>query len=503
MISRELEAEILRLYHAEHWRVGTIATQLGVHHSSVRRVLTQAGIPAARQSVRSSIVDPYIPFMVETLDKYPRLTASRLYEMVKSRGYPGAPDHFRSVVARHRPRPQAEAFLRLRTLPGEQAQIDWAHFGKIAIGRALRPLMAFVMILSFSRRVFLRFYLNAAMGNFIRGHVDAFAYFNGVARELLYDNLKSAVLERRGDAIRFHPTLLELAAYYHFAPHPVAPYRGNEKGRVERIIRFIRERFFAARKFLGVDDLNAQALDWCDTTAIDRPCPEDRVRTVREVFEQEQPRLLTLPDNPFPTDESVTVKVRKTPYARFDLNDYSLPHTHVQRDLTVLASLDTVRILDGEEVIASHPRSFDRDQQIENPAHIDTLAERKRAARKYRAMDRLHHAAPSSKALFAACAERGVNLGALTRGLVRLLDAHGPAALETAIAEALAHHLPHLGTVRQLLDRDCHARGQPPPLPVPLPDDPRLRDLHVQAHPLSDYEQLQPRDDRHDDDTDQ
>ena len=125
MIPHALEAEILRLYHAEHWRVGTIATQLGVHHCTVRRVLTQAGIPAPRQSARTSIVDPYVPFIVQTLEKYPRLTASRLYEMVKSRGYPGAPDHFRSIVARYRPRPPAEAYLRLRTLPGEQAHVDW------------------------------------------------------------------------------------------------------------------------------------------------------------------------------------------------------------------------------------------------------------------------------------------------------------------------------------------------------------------------------------------
>ena len=503
LIPHALEAEILRLDHAEHWRVGTIATQLGVHHGTVRRVLTQAGIPAPRQSARTSIVDLYVPFIVQTLEKYPKLTASRLYEMVKSRGYPGAPDHFRSIVARYRPRPPAEAYLRLRTLPGEQAQIDWAFFGKLTIGRALRPLMAFVMVLSFSRYVFLRFYLNAAMGNFIRGHVDAFAFFNGVAREHLYDNLKSAVLERRGDAIRFHPTLLELAAHYRFAPRPVAPYRGNQKGRVERIIRFIRERFFAARSFRDLDDLNEQALCWCQGTAAERPCPEDRERTVRELFDQEQPRLLTLPDNPFPTEERVTVKVRKSPYARFDLNDYSIPHTRVQRTLTVLASLDTVRILDGNDVIASHERCFDRVQQIEDPAHIETLIEYKRAARKHRAMDRLHHAAPSSKALFAACAERGVNLGALTRGLVRLLDAHGPNALEAAIIEALTHHAPHLGTVRHLLDRQRHARGQPPPLAVPLPDDPRLRDLHVRTHPLSDYEQLHPGDNTDDDDTDE
>ena len=125
--------------------------------------------------------------------------------MVKERGYPGRPDHFRHLIARHRPRPKAEAYLRLRTLPGEQAQIDWGHFGHLEIGRARRPLMAFVMVLSYSRQIFLRFFLDARMENFLRGHVAAFEAWQGVPRVPLYDNLKSAVLERRGDAIRFHP----------------------------------------------------------------------------------------------------------------------------------------------------------------------------------------------------------------------------------------------------------------------------------------------------------
>jgi len=499
MISRQREADILRLYHAEHWRIGTIAAQLGVHHSTVRRVLAQAGIAAGRQSMRPSIVDPFIPFIVATLEQYPRLTAARLYEMVRGRGYPGAPDHFRTIVARFRPRPPAEAYLRLRTLPGEQAQVDWAHFGKLTIGRAQRPLMGFVMVLSYSRHLFLRFYLNAAMNNFLRGHVEAFAYFNAVARTLLYDNLRSVVLERRGDAIRFHPTLLELAACYRFQPRPVAPARGNEKGRVERAIRFVRDRFFAARTFSDLDDLNAQALQWCQHDAAQRPCPEDRDRSVREVFDEEQPRLLALPDNPFPTEERVEVSVRKTPYARFDKNDYSVPHDRINRALLVLACLDTVRILDGNELIASHTRSFDRGQQIENPAHIEALVAHKRAARRHRAIDRLQHAAPAAKELFVRAAERGHHLGVLTRGLLKLLDAHGATALEHTIGEALAEDAPHLGAVRQLLDRRRHARGQPPPLPIPLPDDPRLRDLHVRPHPLADYEQLQHREPDHDD----
>jgi len=412
--------------------------------------------------------------------------------MVRERGYPGAPDHFRALVARLRPRPAAEAYLRLRTLPGEQGQVDWAHFGKLSVGRALRPLMAFVMVLSYSRYLFLRFYLGAAMSEFIHAHVEAFAWFNAVPRVLLYDNLRSAVLERSGDAIHFHPRLLELAAHYRFQPRPVAVARGNEKGRVERAIRFARDAFFAARSFRDLDDLNAQARAWCEGAAADRPCPEERARSVRTLFAEEKAHLLALPENPFPAEERLEVKVGKTPYARFDWNDYSIPHTHVQRSLSVLATLDTVRILDGLELIAIHPRSFDRHAQIELPAHVQALVAHKRAARAQRAQDRLHHAAPSAKALFLRAAERGAHLGVLTRGLLALLDSHGAQALEAAIAAALAQDAAHLSAVRHFIDQHAHARGQPPPITVVLPKDPRLHALSAPAQALRDYEQLTP-----------
>jgi transposase len=209
MISDERQAEILRMHYAEKWRVGTIATQLGMHHTTVERVLSQAGVQAVTS--RPSMLDPYLPLIIETLKKYPRLRSSRLFEMARQRGYRGGPDHFRHAVSRLRPRPAAEAFLRLQTLPGEQGQVDWGHFGKVKIGAAVRTLWAFVMVLSWSRQVFLRFYLSAAMPAFLRGHVDALQFFGGVPRVLLYDNLKSAVLERVGDTIRFHPTLLSVA----------------------------------------------------------------------------------------------------------------------------------------------------------------------------------------------------------------------------------------------------------------------------------------------------
>jgi transposase len=490
MIDRSLEAEILRLYHAEHWPIGTLAKQLRVHHATVRRVLAQAGLPVAQTTMRPSMIDPFRPFIDETLQKYPSLCASRLYQMVKERGYPGAEDHFRAMIARLRPRPTGEAYLRLRTLPGEQGQVDWAHFGKVLIGRALRPLMGFVMVLSYSRKIFLRFYLNAAMDNFLRGHVDAFTAFGAVPRVLLYDNLKSAVLERRDDAIRFHPTLLELAAHYRFQPRPVAIARGNEKGRVERAIRYVRDAFFAARTFKDIDDLNAQATAWSEGPASERRCPEDRTRTVQECFVEEQTHLLALPDNPFMTEERHDVKSGKSPYVRFDFNDYSIPHTHIGRPLLLTATLDTVRIVAGETCLATHPRSFDKGAQIEQPQHIEGLVLSKRAARRHRAQDQLLTAAPSSQALFLKAAERGHSLGALTRGLLQLLQTHGAAALEEAVVSALASDRPHLGAVRHFIDVQQQARRLPPPIAIPLPDNPKLQGLQLPIPSLDVYAAL-------------
>jgi transposase len=490
MITKEQSAELLRLYHAEKWKIGTIAAQLGIHHGTVRRALARAGVTPPSRAHRPSIADPYVVLILETLAQYPKLPASRLYAMAKERGYRGGPDHFRRVVGRHRPRPVAEAYLRLRTLPGEQAQVDWAHFGTLTVGRASRQLMAFVMVLSFSRMVFVRFYLNATMPSFLHGHVSAFDFWGGVPRVLLYDNLKSAVLERKGDAIRFNPTLLELAGHYRFEPRPVAVARGNEKGRVERAIQYLRTSFFAAREYQDLGDLNRQALEWCQTTAAERRSQENEALIVAEAFQQEKPHLLTLSDNPFVVDERVEVSVGKTPYVRFDLNDYSLPATRTQRTVTVVANMDRVRIFDGLELVAEHARSWDRRQPIENPAHIEALAELKRQARTHRGLDRLHHATPSSRELFQALATQGRNLGGATITLLKQLDLVGAAELEAAIAEAIKRGTPHLAAVHHVLERRRYQRGAPPAVGRHLPVDDRVQGPIVTPHSLSDYDEI-------------
>ena len=489
-IDKKTRAEVLRLYYAEKWRIGTIAGQLGVHHNTVDRVLTDAGEPRQYRRRRRSKVDPFLPFIRQTLAVYPKLTASRLYEMVRERGYQGSQSHFRGIVARERPRPVAEAYLRLKTLPGEQAQVDWGHFGKVKIGRAERPLMGFVMVLSYSRRIFLRFYLNAGMHNFLRGHIDAFEAWQGVPRELWYDNLKSVVLERRGDAIRFNPRFLDFAGYYRFLPQPVAIARGNEKGRVERAIRYARDSFFAARSWRDIDDLNAQAQAWCEGIAAERPWPEDDSMSVRAAFEEERSSLIALPGDRFPAHEQVEVAIGKTAYARFDLNDYSVPHTHVKRTLVVIATLDEVRILDGADVISTHPRSFDKGACNEIPEHIAGLTRHKRHARRLRGQDRLVQAAPNSERLLADAAKRGSNLGAIVSALLRLLGEYGAAELEAGIDEALKRGVPHPNVVRQSLTRRREQRDKPPPVPVDLPKDPRVRDIAVRDHDLTEYDGL-------------
>jgi transposase len=496
MIDPAREAEIVRLHFAEKWPVGTIAAQLRLHHDAVERVIGEEmarGLPSpAPDRGRETRITRFIPFIVATLEKYPKLTGTRLHAMCRERGYVGGVDHFRHRARDFRPKRPAEAFLRLPSLPAEEAQVDWGHFGKVVVGRAIRMLVAFVMVLSYSRRIFLRFFLGQKTENFLSGHEAAFRAFEGVPRVILVDNLKSAVLERVGAAVRFNPTLLSFAAHYRFEVRPVAVARGNEKGRVERAIRFVRESFFAARLWRDLPDLNRQAKEWCDGEATDRPWPGDRAsgKTVRDAYEEEKARLLPLPTTPYPCEERVEVAVGKTPYVRFDLNDYSVPHTCVRRTLTVLATEEKLRIFDGTEIVAEHARSFDRGRTIEDRTHVERLEAEKLEARRGRGQDRLARSCPSARTLFEKLAERGFNLGNATVRLLKLLDSYGAEQLEKAIAEAIEKDTPHVHAVRNVLERDRADRGEAPLIPVVLPENETVRNLTVRPHELSTYDEL-------------
>jgi transposase len=490
MITPEQHAEIRRLYYGEHWKVGTIAAALGVHHDTVRAAIAHDTQTVRRGTCRATILDPYLPFIRDTLAHYPRLRATRLFEMVRARGYTGSVVQLRRVVHTLRPAATPTVYRRLTTLMGEEAQIDWGAFGSIRIGRGVRPLSGFVMVLSYSRAVCALFTLDQTLESFLRGHVDAFETFHGTARTLVYDNLRSAVLERQGSAVRFHPRLLELAGHYHFAPRPCTPGRGNEKGKIERQIQYLRHAFFAARTFADVDDLNAQFRRWRDETAHQRPHPELRDQTVAEVLAQEQPRLLPLPEHRFETDVMRIVQSGKTPYIRFDRNSYSIPHMHVRRPLTLLASATTVRLIAGTEEIARHVRSYDTGQTIEQEAHVAGLVAATRQANPSSARDRLRLAVPAIATLFDRLAARGESLRVPTARLLALLDDYGPLELGAAVARALERDALGAGAIAHILETRRRQRGQKPPLPLALPDRPGVRDLDVTPHRLETYDEL-------------
>jgi transposase len=486
MIDPETHVQIRRYFYAEHWKIGTIASQLGIHKDAVRHAIESDRFHRG-QTLRPSIIDPYLEFVRQALDQHPRLRATRIYQMIRERGYTGSVVQLRRAVARLRP-PAREAFLRLHTFPAEQAQVDWAHFGHVAVGRAKRALSCFVITLSYSRALYLEFFFDQTMENFLRGHVHAFQDWGGQPRVILYDNLRSAVLERRGNEIHFNPRLLELCAHYHFVARPCQVRAGNQKGRVERAIRYVRDSFWAGRAFTTLAECNRQALLWRDQVAHQRAWPGDDSRTVTQVFAEEQSRLLPQPLHPFSTDLIVPVHSAKTIYVRFDLNDYSIPPEAVGRPLTLVASDTLVRILDGSAEIARHHRSYDRHQEILEPAHQEALRKAKRKAFDATPGGRLAQAVPESKTLLDLAFSQGESAGSQTAQLLKLLDLYGAAALRNATREALERNTPRASSVAFLLRRQL--RSTSPRLAVDLSRHPEAQSIDVRPHDLETYDEL-------------
>ncbi len=490
MITPAQRAEIRRLYYSEHWKLGTIAAQLGLHRETVRAAVEHASGSVRGGVCRPTALDPYLPFIRDTLAQYPRLRATRIHEMVRQRGYPGSVIQVRRLVRRLRPETTRTVYRRIVTLIGEQAQVDWGSFGKVRIGHGTRAVSGFVMVLGYSRAIAALFTLDQTLESFLRGHVEAFEALGGIARTLVYDNLRSAVLDRRGTAVQFHPRLLELAGHYHFAPRPCTPGRGNEKGKIERQIQYLRHAFFAARPFRDLDDLNDQFRRWRDDIAHQRRHPEQPDRTVAEVWADEQPRLLPLPAHPFETDLVRVVRSGKTPYVRFDRNLYSIPHTRVRKPLTLLASDTRIRILDQQTELARHRRTYDTGQTVEDPAHLEGLLAATRQANVHTTRDRLRAAVPATAALFERLAERGEALRPHATRLLALLDDYGPQELAAAVDDALQRDALGAGSITHILETRRRQRGLKPPLRLTLPDRPGLRDLDVQPHDLETYDAL-------------
>jgi transposase len=487
-VSPETEAQIRRLYFAEHWKRGTIAAQLAVHPDVVARVIgrigPKPGSAAARQ--RAALLDPYKGFVAETLKQYPRLVATRLYDMICERGYTGSLRTLRRYVRKVRPRGH-KAYLDIQTLPGEVGQVDWAHVGELRVEGGHRPLWLFVLLLSYSRAAFAELVLSLDASSLRRSLLRAASYFGGCPRAWLFDNAKTVVVERRGSLVRFHPKLVELSSQLHVELRVCDPGAPHHKGGVERIIRYYKGRFFAARFIHSVEQGNEQLHRFADEIATARPHPRLAGTTVAEALAEERPRLLPLPQALPPLEEVRPVAVDPQAFIHLDTNRYSVPTDHASGTLTLAADDQLVRLLDGDDEVARHRRCWGRKQVLEQPEHRQQLLAEKRGARDAKGRDRLRVEVPAIDQLLDRWLERNHNLGSRVASTLRLLDAYGAAVLRAAVDEMLERDLVDIGALAVLCEGHRKRRGS---ATMPVVDiAPHVPERDVVPHDLGGYDE--------------
>jgi transposase len=488
-VSPATEAEIRRLFYAEHWKRGTIAAQLAIHPDVVVRVVGQLG-PKPTKATPPLVPEPierFVGFVDETLERYPRLVGTRLCDMLRERGYEGSLRTLRRYLRRVRPLPKREAFLRLEPLIGEQAQVDWAHVGYLDLAGRRRALWAFVMILAYSRAMWAELVLDLTVHSLLRSLVRAAVFFGGCPRQWLFDNPKVVVVERHGDIVRFHPLLLELCGALRVEPRVCGVRKPHEKGGVERAIRFLRERFFAARSLHSVEQGNAQLRDFLAAIADQREHPRLSGRTVVDVFTEEKEHLLALPAILPTTDLIQPAAVDKTAFVRFDGNAYSAPSKYERGTVTLVADDERVRLLDGGLEVANHRRSWGRRERIEDPAHRAELLDQKRAAKTLKGRDRLRAEVAYIDALFGRWVEAGRNLGSMTARTIGLLDLYGADIVGRAVREALECGVHDPGALAILCEQGRRAAGGS--IPVALELGRHVPDRDVIPHDLGGYDE--------------
>jgi transposase len=487
MMTYELKAQIRRLVLVEGFKIETVARRFGLHHSTVSRALEEETGPAPPRKAR--VMDPYKAYVVDRLMDHPQLTSRRLLVEIRQRGYQHGIAQLRRFVVQIRKPRLGKAYLRVEMEPGEQAQVDWGSFGQLRIGRSLRPLSAFAMVLSWSRALFIDFALDQRMETFWGMHRHALEFFGGVPRRILYDNLKTVVLHHAGATVQFNPRFMAFAGHYLFEP-VAAPVRYPEaKGRVESSIKYLRHSFFYGRTFSSLVDVRQQAARWCEETANARIHATTRERPLDRLL-IERPRLRALPEHPFDCDLVDTAVVSKECRVALDSNTYSVPPELVGKTVQLRASTTTVRILlDGEEV-AAHERCWERRRAIEKPEHLAKLLERRPGAHLSRSRDRIAGLCPEAPIYLQQVARTRQSLSSEIEKLTRLLTRYGPTELAGGLSAAVAHRTFGARFVQTLMDQARFARGQSEPGEPVLTGNALADNLVVEPHSMESYDAL-------------
>lgn len=490
-MNTELWATIRRLFEVEKLSRSAIAQRLGIHRQTVRRALASpAGPPPdlPRRGGEPSKLEPHKDYLRRRLGEYPELSGKKLLRETRRLGYGGGYTILKEFLRTLRA-PAPKAFLRLETLPGEFAQVDWANVGTIQIGNAKRKLSCFVMVLSYSRMMYLEFTLSQCLEDFMACHVNAWRYFGGVVKKVNYDNLKTVVLCRVGAEIRFQPRFMDFAGCYLFEPVPCKVRAAWEKGKVENGIKYVRSAFLAGRTLVNLAELRQEAARWLEEEANVRIHGTTRERPV-DRFQSEKPLLGPLPAAEYDCSIVRAVKATSQALVHFETNRYSAPHSKSGRALTLKATSQTICLYDGADLTATHPRSYEKYRVIENPAHYAGLVAKRKKAGAAKRVEAFLALGPECEAYLKGLVASELHLASHLDKILELVRDHGKAEVLEAIRRA--HNFGAFGAayVHNIVLQRESARNRPQVRPVILPRKPDWSEVEVEETDLAQYDEL-------------
>jgi transposase len=488
MLTSDQINDLHRLYWFEHWPIRKIERHLKMGWKTIKKYLDAPAQGVARRE-RISKLDPFKATIADWLEKDPQISAALIQQRLVPLGYRGGDRIVRAYL--HQARPQLtpkRAFVRVEPLAGERFEVDWGHFDALNYSGDIRKLYAFALIDAHSRMLYVEFTHSQSFETFVRCHIHAFHALHGVAREIIYDNLATAVVEHDGRLVRFLPRFLGFAREYSFFPRACNPASGWEKGKIERAIGYLRQSFWPLREFTDLHDVNRQVRQWLSEVANQRVHRETRERPA-ERFQPEA--LRPLPIIPYDYRDTREVLVHKDLRLQFDGNKYCVPHRYVGQRLTVKADSSAVTIYERVNEVVSYPRSWRRGQTFGAERFEKLLAEEKPAVRRSQAQQRLFDSLDGlcSRALVEAylrdMADTDRSLARQISELLELIRQYGPEAVASAIEKASAARAFGADYVANIVHQQQAPRRPQPPLKL---RDPHLNELVTDPVSLLAYD---------------
>jgi transposase len=485
MIDFDLFVRIKNYHEQKGLNAAQIARELELDPRTVACWLSQKKYRPRKPVQRPSKLDPFKSSILKMLENHP-YTAAQMLHKIREEGFDGGYTILTDYVRKVRPR-RTPAFLKLSFAPGECAQVDWGSHGSIQVGETRRRLSFFVMVLCYSRMMYLEFTVSQTMEHFLACHQNAFAAFGSVPKRIMVDNLKSAVLKRIvGAAPVFNPKYLDFANHFGFTIAPCGVGKGNEKGRVENGVGYVKKNLLAG---LDPPDFHAMApaaKQWLDTVANVRIHGETRRKPI-EMFQEERASLLPLP--PYPYDLGAIAQVRASTQFRvsLDANHYSVPAEYAGSHLTLKTYPDRICIYHGEKLIARHTRSYDRNKDFEDPDHPKELIAQRKKARDQKLFMRFLTLCPKAQDYYLELEKRRMNPRHHVQKIVALSEIYGVGPVARAMEDAFFFQAFSCEYIANLCEQ--RARRLPEPGALHLTRRSDLLDLEVQQPDLSIYQE--------------